>query len=333
MPPKTRLHHVARTCGFSVATVSRALAGHAAISETTRRKVRDASRKLRYRRSRAGTARVTLVAVQRQAPSMPFPDDLFSLALTRAAANPGMVLMLRLVQEHEDTAILEALHTIAGESDGLLLYGYVNRAILQSLSDRHIRYVVIGNPVDGIQNLPASCAVVTSDMVEMGRVATARLTDKGFRRIAFICHNRTPGMYNDSWLMGYQLAHVRAGLPMDAELQYIISERERTPAAKTGAALWPLESPPDAWVLPNLALLPGVRKWAQQQNWRLDPGNTVLGGRYSSLIVPFVAEWPMVAEDSEAMVDAACSIMTMLLSGQGQAAAQIMIPYKLCEGG
>ncbi len=328
---------VAKATGLSVAAVSRALAGHPNISAATRQRVRDASRKLGYRRSSPVKKTIALACVQRYAMRDSRFDSLPALALARSAANRGISIQLcHQIEEVSDRKILAALLEIADQADGLLLYGHLNATTLRGLRKYQVPYVVLGPPEGGVDTLPPGGVAVTTNMIEAGRLATGRLIERGHARIAFFCPDRPIGLYYDSWLAGYQLAHVRAGLTVDPDLVYIHAERNPNPPDGTVAAAacdWyeQLKPPPSAWVIPDLIDFADLLSLAPRRGLQLSSENLTLGGRRTGLINIFLAGWPMVAEDIDAMLDAACGTLRMMITGQPQATSEIVIPFQLHE--
>lgn len=327
-----RQRQVADELGLSVAAVSRALSGDSGISSATRRQVRETCRRLGYRRiRRGGAAQLALVAVQRQASLQGAWDQIPALALARTAADHGTSMTVRLVQEPEDDAILEALVELSDRYDGLILYGFVSAAVLQGLGEQKIRFVMLGPPEGGIGRLPAGCVAVTADLVEAGRLATARLLARGHTRIVFLCPEHPPGLYFDSWLAGYRLAHHQAGLACDPELVFVQSERKlaagsESLATSVLAASSRMSHPPTAWVLPNLLDFLGLLILAPKNGLALGPDMLTLGGRRLESLVAFLDGWPLVGEDIEAMLDAACSMLGLLIAGRPCPAGEIKVP-------
>jgi DNA-binding LacI/PurR family transcriptional regulator len=331
-----RQQHVARATGLSVAAVSRALSGDSCISEATRRRVQAACRKLGYRRiRRSNRFQIALVAFRHPGPQAASFDSLPSLALGRTAASQSVAIAVYMIEASTDAAAWTSLLEIADHADGLILYGHVTAALLKKLARQGIRHVVLGPPEGGISNLPAGAVAVTADMVEAGRLATQRLIVRGHRRIAFLCPEQPSGMYYDLWLTGYQLAHLRAGLPVDPDLVFVHAAR-RTPGSEprstaADAVEWMrrLRQPPTAWVIPGILDFLMVRMLAPKAGLELSPANLTLGGRRTDLLDPLLAGWPMVAEDIETMIDNACSILRNMVEGTNPPAGEIQSPLQL----
>jgi DNA-binding LacI/PurR family transcriptional regulator len=335
MNRSVKQHHVAKAVGLSPAAVSRALSGDPSISESTRRRVRETCRKLGYRRSRKGAAtQIALVAFQHHNPQFASLDSLPSLALARTAASRSLSIAVHMVQRPDDRTTLATLLDLSDHCDGLVLYGYVTAAVLKGLSAQRVRYVVLGPPEGGIPNLPAGTVAVTTDMVEAGRVATERLIALGHERIAFLCPERPAGMYYDLWLTGYQMAHLRTGRAVEASLVYVGSERQPdradgSTAAPTVEWMRRLDRPPTAWVVPGVLDFLGLLILGPKAGLSLRPDTVTLGGRQTELVAPLLDGWPMVAEDIDAMIDAACSVLRLMIDGQSPPAGEIKVPFSL----
>ena len=327
-----RQQHVAQATGLSVAAVSRALSGDPGISEATRRRVQAACRKLGYRRVRRSVRfQIALVAFRHPGPQSASFDSLPSLALGRTAASQSVAIAVYMIETSPDAAAWTSLLEIADHADGLILYGHVTAALLKKLAQHEIRHVVLGPPEGGISNLPAGAVAVTADLVEAGRLATQRLIERGHRRIAFLCPEKPAGMYFDLWLTGYQLAHLRAGLPLDPDLVFVHAARHapgsETPSTAAAAVEWlrRLERPPTAWVIPGILDFLMLLMLAPKTGLELSPANLTLGGRRTDLIDPLLAGWPMVAEDIEAMIDTACSVLRNRIEGTDPPEGEIKV--------
>jgi DNA-binding LacI/PurR family transcriptional regulator len=335
-PRIVRQQHVAQATGLSVAAVSRALSGDASISEATRRRIQAACRKLGYRRiRRSNRFQIALVAFRHSGPLWASFDSLPSLALGRTAASQSVAIAVYMIEASTDTTVWASLMEIADHADGLILYGHVTTALLKKLARQGIRHVVLGPPEGGLSNLPAGAVAVTADMVEAGRLATQRLIEDGHKRIAFLCPEKPVGMYYDLWLTGYQLAHLRAELPLDPDLVFVHAVRQppgsATPSTAAAAVEWMrgLDRPPTAWVIPGILDFLMLLMLAPKTGLELSPANLTLGGRRMDLIDPLLAGWPMVAEDIETMIDTACSVLRSMVDGDNQPAGEIRVPLQL----
>jgi DNA-binding LacI/PurR family transcriptional regulator len=330
-----RQQDVAQATGLSVAAVSRALSGDSSISESTRRRVQAASRKLGYRRvRRSNRFQIALVAFRRPGPQWASFDSLPSLALGRTAASQSVTIAVHMVEAFTDAATWEQIQEIADHADGLILYGHVTADLLKKLAKHNIRYVVLGPPEGGVQALPAGAVAVTTDMVEAGRVATQRLLALGHERIAFLGPERPAGMYYDLWLTGYQMAHLRASRAIDPDLVYIGSERhpggcDGTLVASAVEWMRHRRRPPTAWVVPGVLDFLGMLILGSKVGLALRPDTVTLGGRRTEQVAPLLTGWPMVAEDIDAMLDAACSALRLMSDGQMPPAGEIRIPFQV----
>ena len=87
-----------------------------------------------------------------------------------------------------------------------------------------------------------------------------------------------------------------------------------------------MNHPPTAWVLPNLLDFLGLLILAPKYGLVLRPDMLTLGGRRLESLVSFLDGWPMVAEDIESMLDAACSMLGLLIAGRPCPAGEIKVP-------
>ncbi len=174
----TTSRDVAALAGVSTATVSRALHGHPAISETTRLKVQQAAAQLGYSmpRTTQGRARVVL--------GMPYLDRWYFAqvldGVERTFAGRGTVVLVhRLIDlEVRRSALLGEIPR--READGVLLVNVPPATDeVALLAARHIPLVLVGATAAGVPS-------VEIDDVAAGHTATAHLLGLGHRRIGLL---------------------------------------------------------------------------------------------------------------------------------------------------
>lgn len=172
---------VAQALGLSQPTVSRALAGSPLVSETTRRRVEDAARRMGYRPNAAGRS---LRAGRHGAIGVVVPDlgNAYGAAIAKGA--------LDAVRERGDQLLvtdssgtpdgeLAAFETLATRADGILLVA--PRTLDDQLTEALASYrpaVVVGRAVDGLD------CVLADEAPAVGAVLD-HLTELGHRRIGY----------------------------------------------------------------------------------------------------------------------------------------------------
>lgn len=178
------IEDVARECGVSVATVSRAISGQGPVAPRTREKVLSAARTLGYVPS---SSAATLASGRSRAVGVivPFLNRWFYTSVLEAAQNAllsaGYDLTLYNLgggADRRGSVFEQFLHR--GRVDGFIAISLeVNPEEVRSLHALGKPIVCVGGPIPGLHTLSV-------DDVEMARVATEHLLGLGHRRIGFI---------------------------------------------------------------------------------------------------------------------------------------------------
>ena len=258
---KPRLKDVAQRADVSVATASMALADHPSVNVDTKRRVREVSEQLGYRRpgqagaagKRRRTTRFGVMIVGEDTQSAIYAPIMMALA------EAGQKRELRLEYDATpvgmpDEAVQPRALQFAEGLDGLLLTGFVTPALLKRLHDAGVPHVVLGHiqePEDQPSPAPIQrAACVAFDELAMGRLATRHLLARGHQRIAFVGERLYPGLSHDQWRRGYQLAHLETGVALDPSLTILTGTPEGSlaPAADTITAM---AEPPTAYSIPD----------------------------------------------------------------------------------
>lgn len=191
MPKQVKtLADIAAIAGVTTATVSRALAGHGPISETTRRRVADiaelhdfqpnqTARNLRLGRTRSVGVVIPLGHQSAQAVSDPFYTAMIG-HLMDGLARRDHAMLLSAVTPH-DGAWLPNM-TRSGRVDGIVVLCQSDQeTVLRQVGDTYKPMVVWGETPDGDEDY---CCVGTDNRMG-GRIATEHLLRAGRREIAF----------------------------------------------------------------------------------------------------------------------------------------------------
>lgn len=215
------IRDVAKRAGVSVSTASLALNGKPFVSPKTRRKVLQAAGELNYYPH--ATAKNLADGCTRTL-SLLIPitlEHLFSSAgffgrllqgMHRAAVEQGYGLSLHVVESEGEAA--DRIHRIirSRSADGLIITNpTVDPPYLALLESSQIPFIFLGRPLKAL--LPH----VDNDNVEVGRMGTQHLLERGHKRIALLngpdrftfCLDREEG---------YRQALHEAGLPYDPSL-------------------------------------------------------------------------------------------------------------------
>ena len=217
------IRELARECGVSVATVSRALNGHPEVSETTRRQIQEAANRLGYRPSQSARALVRgrsdtvglLWDTGYEATGRRHPFLLALLVGVKRALNAsGRHMLLLNVDDHRggDRAYLDV--AFQHQLDGVVMMGVDDRhPAMRTLYGSGFPCVALDLPIQGPR-----ATYVSSDNYAGAAEAVRYLHSLGHREIATITGpvDSLPAMQR---LAGYEDAVHELG--MTTRLEYI----------------------------------------------------------------------------------------------------------------
>lgn len=216
---------IAYLAGVSQPTVSRALRGDRSVSETTRAKIKQIARELKYtvdknasslRSQRANT--IALLFFEDPTPDQSMINPFFLAMLgsiTRACADRGLDLLISFQRLEDDW---HTRYQDSHRADGLILLGYGDfqqyEERLQLLRGQGAHYARWGSVSEDATGL-----TIGSDNIGAGRLAGQHLIDLGCRRIAFLGHadNHYPEFAHR--YRGLCDIMAQAGLKVDPALQ------------------------------------------------------------------------------------------------------------------
>jgi len=187
----TGIRELARECGVSVATVSRALNGHPEVSAATRRQIQEAATRLGYRPSQSARALVrgrsdTVgllwdTGYEASGQRHPFLESLL-VGVKRALGASGRHLLLLNVDEREPSAQSYVDAARQHQLEGIVMMGVdAFRPAASALVNSGIPCVALDMPVHG-----PHASYVTSDNYAGAVAAVRHLHELGHRRIATI---------------------------------------------------------------------------------------------------------------------------------------------------
>jgi DNA-binding LacI/PurR family transcriptional regulator len=199
MPASTRvrkrtvgLREIADELSVSVSLVSKVLSGRLGTSGANAEKIRAIhakARELNYRKNllaealRTGRQNVFACMIHRHgAPGSTIVDDMVG-GISEEASGIGQRLLIHYYENSDEfLRFLPLIHQ--NSADGLIVAGIPHREVVSDLHDMHSR----GLPIITVHDVdldPAFCNVGLSQ-VEVTRLATLHLADKGCRKIAHL---------------------------------------------------------------------------------------------------------------------------------------------------
>ncbi len=204
------LEDIARALNVSKMTVSRAINNHPEISAETRARILATAQKMNYRPNQFAraltTSRSYLIGIV-------VPDLMHSYFAeicrgVEIEARPAGYQNLICNTDEEARKEMEEIEALLSRTDGLIVASALSKSeskFYRKLLSEGANVVLIDRLLDGL-----SCSAVTTDDVEVGRLATEHLIKLGHRKIG---HLRGPNVSTSlRRLQGYQHAIAKAGL-------------------------------------------------------------------------------------------------------------------------
>lgn len=216
---RATIHDVARRAGVSVATVSRALRGHANVAPATRKRIRKIAAELDYaahpQASRLASGRTMTVGLVAPLFGLWYAGQVVAGADEILAA-AGYDLLVHSVDTPDNRArFFSTTGALRGRVDGLLLVDlFAAPEHVGALHEAGTPVVTIGERIEGFSSL-------TIDNAAAARAATHHIIELGHQRIGLIDGDPEAGDESPVPLhrtAGFQAALADAGLVDDAAL-------------------------------------------------------------------------------------------------------------------
>jgi len=220
----TTMKDIGRDLGISAVTVSKVLRNHPDISETTRARVLQRVKELRYRPNLMAralvTGRTSLVALV--VPDL--LDSFFSevaISLSLELRKQGYSILIAWTAEDSEVQLSEMEHLLSLGMDAMIVAtSGADISCFRMLEEQNVPYLLLDRDVPELK----APFVGVDDMVA-GKLATQHLVESGCKRIAHICGpSMSPGHRR---LEGYKMALKDAGLPIKE--QYIVTPTDPGP--------------------------------------------------------------------------------------------------------
>lgn len=287
------LKHIAQKAAVSLATVSMALSNHPHVSESTKARVRAAADEIGYIRKTRKPNRRSASAAGKPGRigflllGSPVDEDIhlgFLHSLCTRASEAGARVDIQALEDVSDPArTAKLVQEFCRGINGLIISGMVSRHSLEVLGRIGIPYVVMGSTMDNFMTHGSGHGQTISYHVEsMGELAVQWLLEKGHSRIGFVAERLPPGLWNDRWLRGYQLAHIKHKLDIVPSLIQITGQVRGTVQPAIDGFL-KLGKPVTGFVVPDARIASLFLQGMEASGRKLDPSSIVISG-YPSVV-------------------------------------------------
>jgi DNA-binding LacI/PurR family transcriptional regulator len=280
---KVTLRTIAEAAGTSVPTVSLALSDHPRVNNETKKRVlqlcvdlgyrsRAELRQQRQRRELRSIRRFTFVAIGPNA-RQNVSSRLVAELMTDPLESRARIEIMAIESESRDDV---ADQISACDSEGFILYGRIDWALLLRLQASARPFVVVG-PVVGQQPVDTGdMRVISVDVnaIDIACQATTLLLEAGWRRIFLATAGGVPGLFYDRFMDGYRMALMRAGLTPDDRLVDRAAGRTLLEGDATLAAT--ISTPGTAFLTPCPDIANRLRTALQRQGLDLTPDRSFL---------------------------------------------------------
>ncbi len=220
---RPRIEDIARAAGVSVATVSRALRGHANVAPATRTRVLDAATALDYAvhplASRLASGRTMTVGVVAPLFGTWFPYRALGGIHTVLASAGYDLLISGMNHPNERRRFLEGARSFCRRVDGIVMIDAFVGA------DGHLPEVLSDSPVVAVGERLEGASSITIDNRAAGRRAVEHLIELGHESIGLVAGIDIQGLGSSAprlRRLGYQDALKGAGLAVDRRLDITV---------------------------------------------------------------------------------------------------------------
>lgn len=318
---------VARKCGYSKTTVSRAYAEPDSVSEKAKLKIYAAAKSLNYTPNaiaramvRQRTENIAFIIHEKQSPAVlnPFYSPILEAVMRESARRNYSVFVVT----NQDVLLPNGEVYIKKQMDGVIFVGEASPAIIGRLREQKIPVVLLNNVLD----MPDLLCITTSHY-EGAVSAVEHLYQRGHRKIGLLAGQFSPQV-NEARYQGYADALSRRGLELDP--RYIL-EIDPTLEAGEGAMarLLALEDRPTGVFCTNDTVAAGAMKAVIRAGLRIPEDVAVVGFDDSSVSRIVEPELTTVRIDMDRMGRLAAEKLFDLIEGTPSAETRIVIPTEL----
>ncbi|MGM9476688.1 LacI family DNA-binding transcriptional regulator [Pedobacter sp. GSP4] len=214
MSKKTTIYDIAKELNITVSTVSRALSGFPAISDTTRKAVEDMARKLNYSPNRLASAlksgKTHIIGVIVPSVQAHFFASIIH-CIEDGLKDSGYRVIIYQSNESVENEINGVKTLLEAQVDGIMA-----SMSLETVDIAHFAEITKQNkPLILFDRVNADLKVptITLDDFKAGYMATQHLIDRGYKKIAFVTTIHQIKIFNDR-LEGYKAALKDNGFPV-----------------------------------------------------------------------------------------------------------------------
>ena len=318
---------VAKLCGYSKATVSRAFASPEQVSEKTRNKIYQAAQQLNYTPDaiaramvRGRTDNIGFIIYEKQYPVVmnPFYSPIFE-SVMQTCGRKGYSLF---ISSHGDLKLPNGQTCVKKQLDGIILAGHSDEQLVSDLRRQNMPVVLLNNELD-MDDL--TC--ITTDQYGGAALAMHHLIEKGHRRIGLLAGNFSPHVYMSRY-NAYRDVLTENGCEIDPQLIKTI-EPTVEDAIESTQKLLALENRPTALFCTNDTIAIGAVKAILRSGLRIPEDIAVVGyddSENSRMIEP---ELTTVQVDKTAMGRLAAERLIALIEGEAPRKETIQTTVKL----
>ena len=318
---------VAKLCGYSKATVSRAFASPEQVSEKTRNKIYQAAQQLNYTPDaiaramvRGRTDNIGFIIYEKQYPVVmnPFYSPIFE-SVMQTCGRKGYSLF---ISSHGDLKLPNGQTCVKKQLDGIILAGHSDEQLVSDLRRQNMPVVLLNNELD-MDDL--TC--ITTDQYGGAALAMRHLIEKGHRRIALLAGNFSPHVYMSRY-NAYRDVLTENDCEIDPQLIQTV-EPTVEEAIESTQKLLALENRPTAIFCTNDTIAIGAVKAILRSGLRIPEDIAVVGyddSENSRMIEP---ELTTVQVDKTAMGRLAAERLIALIEGEAPRKETIQTTVKL----
>ena len=318
---------VAKKCGYSKTTVSRAYAEPDSVSEKAKLKIYAAAKSLNYTPNaiaramvRQQTENIAFIINEKQSPAVlnPFYSPILEAVMRESARRNYSVFVVT----NQDVLLPNGEVYIKKQMDGVIFVGEAGETIIDRLREQNIPVVLLNNVLD-MEDL----LCITTSHYEGAMSAVDHLYEQKHRKIGLLAGRFSPQV-NEARYKGYVDALVRRGLEINP--QYIL---EIDPTLEAGeqamAHLLQLENRPTAAFCTNDTVAAGVMKAVIRAGLRIPEDVAIVGFDDSSVSRIVEPELTTVRIDMDRMGQLAAEKLFDLIEGKPSGETRIVIPTEL----